>query len=508
MANVGICNTCEKLVPVTHREVEGKEYLAKHCPDCGVTTSLISSDSKRYRHKRDIMAGIHYPGCHMNCLQCTHKAPNLVFIETTNRCNMNCPICLTNVPAMKFSFEPDMTFFDKIFKHYSVARPCPDIQLFGGEPTMREDLFDIIQLAQTYGFRVRLVTNGLKLADPDYARRIVRSGVVTHISFDGFQKGMYSKLRGHPEAFDLKQKALENIAQLRKEGKKARTVLMSVVDKHINGSDLSHLLDYCHDHEHIRGIFLMPLTHMWSEDKLDYKPERTTQEDVEYLVSQALGTQVEFVPFGVWAVLRNIAKILDLQDPVFAGIHANCESTACLLHRGDRYVPLSVCFKHGLAALIADLNVLNTRVARHASKPSGAWLRLRVIAALGVIVFKHLNFGALVGARGLTALGRWMSIIGKVLVGRSPKRVLRKETVLSKALHVIVLPFEDDCTLESERLKECTACFGYVDVATDTVKSIPVCHWEKYKNGILREIAEKYNKSKHDGTLDRDVEEA
>jgi hypothetical protein len=76
-------------------------------------------------------------------------------------------------------------------------------------------------------------------------------------------------------------------------------------------------------------------------------------------------------------------------------------------------------------------------------------------------------------------------------------QVAREETVFKHpnvVLELIILPFEDSYTLESERLHLCASCFCYIDVEDDTVKSIPFCIWEKYKNVVMKDIARKYNK--------------
>ena len=43
--NVGICETCRKRIPTRHEIREGKVYICKDCPDCGLTEALISSDA-------------------------------------------------------------------------------------------------------------------------------------------------------------------------------------------------------------------------------------------------------------------------------------------------------------------------------------------------------------------------------------------------------------------------------------------------------------------------------
>ena len=43
--NLGVCNKCGKTVPLEYLERDGRLYLVKHCPDCGTTESLSSSNA-------------------------------------------------------------------------------------------------------------------------------------------------------------------------------------------------------------------------------------------------------------------------------------------------------------------------------------------------------------------------------------------------------------------------------------------------------------------------------
>jgi 7,8-dihydro-6-hydroxymethylpterin dimethyltransferase len=490
--NMGICDKCGKIVPATHHQEGGKEYLHKHCPDCGLVATLLSDDAARYREKRCFMDDRHYQGCHLSCLDCVHKIPNVVFVETTNRCNMNCPICITNVPSMGFQFEPRLEFFDRIFKHCSELEHPPSIQLFGGEPTMREDLFDIIKLAKSYGLIVRIATNGLKMADTAYAQKIIDSGATVLFAFDGFKKEMYTKLRAHPEALELKLRALENLAQ----HKNGKVVLMTVIDKEINGDEIPELLKFCINKPHIRGIYFMPIAHVWSKDKLDYGPQRTTQEDIERLIGQAVGG-AEFIPMGSLE-LNNIQKALGRDVITFAGVHANCESLTYLIPQGDKFVSVSRFLKHGFPASVTDTRELDKKVARYVHHiPKGFWRRTWVNLELVKVYLKNWDFGAIVQAKGIVAFLRWMRILAKLAMRRDFLEVAREETVFKHpnvVLEAIILPFEDNYTLESERLHLCASCFCYIDTEDDKVKSIPFCIWEKYKNAVMKDIAEKYNK--------------
>ncbi|MBD3379139.1 MAG: radical SAM protein [Candidatus Omnitrophica bacterium] len=497
--NLGVCHTCRGTVPAVHEERDGKEYLIKKCPECGDTEELVSNDSGQYRRKKELMSDKEYQGCEMNCLKCEHKQPNIIFIETTNRCNMNCPICITNVPSMGFEFEPRMEFFERIFEHYSRFEFPPSVQLFGGEPTMRDDVVDIIKLARSYGLSVRLVTNGLKFADREYCDKMITSGASVLIAFDGLRREMYAKLRGFEGSLDLKLKALENLSR----HKRGKAVLMTVIDKNFNGEDMPQFLDYCmKNSELLRGIFLMPLTQVWEDDVLDYRPERTTQEDVEKIVDKAVDGKADFVPLGSLE-FSNLARIFKVKHMPFMGVHPNCESFTLLISDGSKYSSLCKYLKRDLYDLVSEIRALDKSVSGYSPRDIGFWRKTLVALSLLGLLVKYFNFGQVVGAKGFRAFGRWMGIFASVVSGKKLKKVIKEKTEIKSILQIILLPFEDDFTVESERLQECASCFAYIDVKTDTVRSIPFCIWEKYKKTIMKDIAEKYNKEGYEKGLSR-----
>ena len=184
--NLGICPSCGARVPAHVAERDGRVFLVRNCADCGRAETLIARDGAAFAIKRRLdLAGRPEP-CDLDCLRCPHgRPPRLLFLNVTSRCNMSCPICMDGVPDMRFVFEPPLDYFRPILEHFARLDPRPSVDLFGGEPTLRDDLFRIIELVQSYGFTARVVTNGLRLANPDYCRRLVGTGAVVLFSYDG-----------------------------------------------------------------------------------------------------------------------------------------------------------------------------------------------------------------------------------------------------------------------------------------------------------------------------------
>ena len=74
------------------------------------------------------------------------------------------------------------------------------MDLFGGEPTCREDLVDIIKMAKTYGLQPRVVTNGLRFADEKYCSEIFATRAQLMLGLDGLDPEIQSNCARTPEA--------------------------------------------------------------------------------------------------------------------------------------------------------------------------------------------------------------------------------------------------------------------------------------------------------------------
>jgi uncharacterized radical SAM superfamily Fe-S cluster-containing enzyme len=79
----------------------------------------------------------------------------LAIIDITNRCNLRCPICFSHAGAAGYLYEPTKAEIKGILENLRANMPVapPDLQFSGGEPTVREDLPELIEMARSLGFR-------------------------------------------------------------------------------------------------------------------------------------------------------------------------------------------------------------------------------------------------------------------------------------------------------------------------------------------------------------------
>ncbi len=129
-----------------------------------------------------------------------------IVVDLTHRCNMECANCY--IP------NRDVPDLDKS-KLYEFLQKLPFrtyIRLIGAEPTMREDIFEIISKVKELGHRPSLTTNGLKLAQRSYVKKLKKAGLrlLLH-SMNGADDDEYYKKLDNGKWATVKVRALENI---------------------------------------------------------------------------------------------------------------------------------------------------------------------------------------------------------------------------------------------------------------------------------------------------------
>lgn len=129
-----------------------------------------------------------------------------VAVDITHRCNMACRNCY--VPNRTIP-DLDATWLSGIFARLPRGR---FVRLVGAEPTMREDLPELIRDVKHHGHHPVLLTNGLKLADGEYLRELKDAGLsLAYLSFNGgFEDALYEEIDG-ARCATLKIRAMENL---------------------------------------------------------------------------------------------------------------------------------------------------------------------------------------------------------------------------------------------------------------------------------------------------------
>lgn len=169
-------------------------------------------------------------------------SPNSILFPVvwiTNRCNLRCRMCnqwktRQEDSARELSTKEWFSFVDSA-KRMHVAV----IVITGGEPFLREDLFDIIKYIRKNKIACHLCTNGTLLNESNI-RRLKDSHVNSvSVSLDSDYAQIHNKIRG-VDCFDL---VVKGIKLLRASAPELRMGINYVVTK-INFRDLDRMLTF------------------------------------------------------------------------------------------------------------------------------------------------------------------------------------------------------------------------------------------------------------------------
>ncbi len=132
--------------------------------------------------------------------------PGSCHIAITQRCDWNCWHC-SNWHRDKVDDLPLDLLLDTIGRLQDMGNFM--IGITGGEPTMRDDLEDIIRGIGPRSSTI-MFTNGTGITE-DRAKELKKAGLFSiAISIDTPNPEVYNKLRGHENAFNIAMEAFEN----------------------------------------------------------------------------------------------------------------------------------------------------------------------------------------------------------------------------------------------------------------------------------------------------------
>ncbi len=126
------------------------------------------------------------------------------------RCNNNCVFCI-NSGKRQIDDKPTAQILREMLD--ARKRGKVYIEFIGGEITIRPDVFVLIKQAKEMGFNsVNMATNGRMLSYPDFAKRLVGSGIDEIIfSIHGHEPVLHDSLTGVTGSFNQLMQGLKNV---------------------------------------------------------------------------------------------------------------------------------------------------------------------------------------------------------------------------------------------------------------------------------------------------------
>ncbi len=355
-----VCPYCYRNLPAILVEREGRVYIRRVCPEHGEIEELYYGDVELYKKmiKWDIEGRgarhIYVPlerACPFNCGLCPrHKNHSaLVNIVLTNRCNLSCWYCFFYAEAAGYVYEPSIEEIVAMVRNVKKQGIAVNVQLTGGEPTLRDDLVEIVRALKAEGVKhLQLNTNGIRFSelyweDPvkavEYARALRTGGVNTvYLSFDGVSPVVNWKNHWEiPYIFEVFRKA-----------SMTSVVLVPTVIKGVNTHELGAIVRFAAKHlDIVRGIDFQPVSLTGLMKRHERAKYRITIPDVIKLVEEQTDGEVPrdaWFPIPVSAVFSRFIEGFSGQFKFEMANHPMCGAATYVYvdkKNGDKLIPIT-----------------------------------------------------------------------------------------------------------------------------------------------------------------------
>jgi uncharacterized radical SAM superfamily Fe-S cluster-containing enzyme len=477
----GLCPTCNSVLEAEIVEEEGKIWLIRTCPEHGTFRHLYWSDARMYHRFEEYDAvgnGVANPqnpdapkdSCPTACGLCSnhHSGTLLANIDLTNRCNLDCDFCFANARACGFVYEPD---FEDVVKMLQVLRdekpvPAPAVQFSGGEPTMREDLPEIIRKAKAMGFpQVQIATNGVRIAkEPEFLQQLKDAGLNTaYLHFDGVTAETNPFLKIH-------LKAIENFKKIG-----MGLVLVPTVIRGRNDHELGDIIRFAIENiSVIRGVNFQPVAFTGAASDDDLQKSRITIPDVlGEIENQMPGIlkKDDFYPVPCVLPFSDLVEAYTGRPQVRFTAHQHCGAATYVFVQEDGIVPVN---------RMVDVDAFFETIEHMAEtlKKGGTLNKYKALLE-GV---KNMHGSVKKGEQGNTT--EFWKMIGKTLIGQNFDALREFHW---NALFIGTMHFMDKYNYDIERVQRC--CIHY---ATPDGKLVPFCTYNSgpvYREQVWKKYA-------------------
>ncbi len=263
-----LCPQCLKLLEARHVAHGSTVYMEKTCPDHGLFRAKIWEGLDLYHkwhrpkipiEKRFSMTPVQQ-GCPFDCGLCPDHRQHTctAVLDITAQCNLACPFCFADAGKQHAGPDQGLGEIQKLLEQVMAVSPTCNLQLSGGEPSLRGDLPDIVAAAVSLGFAfVQLNTNGIAAGlNPELALSMARAGLSSvFLQFDGVSDPVYERLRGRP-LFKIKQAAIRHFGE-----NGIGVVLVPTLVPGVNDHEIGKILEFALDHAPaVRGVHFQPVS--------------------------------------------------------------------------------------------------------------------------------------------------------------------------------------------------------------------------------------------------------
>lgn len=182
--------------------------------------------------------------------------PTSCSLVVLNSCLLNCKMChMWKAPRSEkeLSIE-EWKKFIIVLKDLLVEQK--ELIFSGGEPLLKEGIFDLVRFGTQEGFRTLMPTNGWLITE-EVAREMNESGLKeVFISLDSMNPETHDYLRGKEGAFDRVMRAFELLDKYKRDD--FRISILTVISGK-NLDEIEQLLHVLHNDKRISGVYFQTI---------------------------------------------------------------------------------------------------------------------------------------------------------------------------------------------------------------------------------------------------------
>ncbi len=485
---MSLCPECLEVIPAREYEKNGRVLMTKECAKHGVFNDIISSDVRIFHelerwHFRD-GSGFSNPQvteaskCPSECGICNMHATHtsVANIDITGRCNLSCNICFAD--SNKNLYEPSLQEVTVMLERLRNTKPapCTTIQYTGGEPTVHPQFLDIVRKSRELGFtHIQCATNGLKLADPDFAKKARDAGLqYLYLQMDGVTDDVFEKIRGRR----LLETKLKTIEAARKAG--LRIIIVPTIIRVVNDHQIGDLIRLAFDNlDVMTGISIQPIVFTGRYPEDHRMKERYTLADMILDTSRQTGFTD---PYSDWFSLNSGTPFVKLAEALTGTsitnhtCHPHCGAMSLLFVDKDRNAVPVTKFLDFYNAL-RDIESLAASTKKR---------RFNIFSKLKTLNILHKHFRAELAPNGLT-FAKFL----KTLDGYADKKYTWTEEHKGhtyKTFFIFGMHFMDNYNYDLQRIRRCAVHY----TATDG-RLYPFCTYNSghtFRNRVEKQYVE------------------
>jgi uncharacterized radical SAM superfamily Fe-S cluster-containing enzyme len=477
-----VCPVCLKKIKAQVVERDGKVVILKECSKHGSFNDIYWSRADIYHQAETFKKPSPAPfqdncpsGCGVN--ECPNHLSKTVMsvIDVTNECDLRCPICFANASEPPDLYKPTLKTIREMLNFLKKQDLPPLAVMFaGGEPTVRDDIVEIVQMAHDLKFMILLATNGIRMSkDPELVKNLKKAGLnIVYLQFDGFTDSCYEKLRGAkllPNKLRLVELCREYDIEI---------ILVPTLQGNINDNEVGDMINFAaRNVDIIRGIVFQPMAftgrtaeYVSRKDRIDNSLlAQRIQEQTEGMI-----LEVDLFPVSVMVPpLKVMNSFLAKVWPPFTPTpYCGLWNWILVSKRGNHiYTPINRFLKFD--KFMSNLKVLNQLIENGKIGKIGIYLRLFFAA------FRSLD---------------WMKVQREAGLFNAIKTLVKIHTdpsydslgyIRRRLLLIGCMAFMDPYTFDVERAHHCV-----IHYTTPNNRLIPFCVYNMfYRSQIEKQFS-------------------